>query len=137
MGLPVLTNTQKAFRLGEKVNVPTVPKHGCVDRIRTPWGSFYKHVFPDPYGCQFRRSGVGVGGGGPGNLGLLRELCMHSGHQRQMVLGMESEDLDQIPALPRSFTHSGFQQDLYLLALNMSSTHRKTGCFQALDTLVM
>lgn len=54
---------------------------------------------------------------------------------KKMVMGMESEDLHQLLALPRSFSnHSTLQRDLELLTLNVSSTHHKTGCVEALNT---
>lgn len=119
MGLPVPTNT-----LPREVNVPMVPQHGTVGRTRTLSIPISR---PHPYRCQLRRSGEPLGFRDSAESRILPALSE--------VLGMESEGPGQLPALPHSFTHpSGFQHDLYLLTLNTSSTHHKTGCFEALDT---
>lgn len=99
-----------------------------------PWAvpELYQHLFPDLTHTDASSADLGGPWESRTATGILPAL---SEPVRQMVLDMESEDLGQLPALPRPFTnHSGFQQDLYLLTPNTSSTHHKTRCFEALDT---
>lgn len=75
---------------------------------------------------QTRTDATSGGLGGPGDLGVLRDVCVHSASQ------MESGALGQIPALPPSaIPHGGFRQDPDLSVLNETPT--QTRCLQALD----